>query len=218
MLYAITDREWYGTDEDSRRQRLLERTAVWVANSVAFIQLREKDLPGREQVELARAMMGIIRNSPKRPATRLLINDRPDVALAADADGVHLSSGLQALTPEEVRSIFAAADGLPATSKPFISVACHTIAEVEQARQHRADCILFAPIFEKKIDKVSDEILPGTGLQLLEEACRVAGNVPVFALGGVTTENAPQCIAAGAVGVAAIRFMLEPPSVWRNLA
>ena len=222
MLYAITDRELYGTDEDSRRQGLLERTAVWAANGVAFVQFREKDLVASEQVELARAMVNILRVPPEQPSrqgsTRLLINGRPDVALAAGADGVHLPSGPQALTPEEVRSIFAATNGLSATRKSFISISCHDLEDVAAARQQQVDCILFAPVFEKKIDRLSGEIVPGTGLQLLEEACRVAGNVPVFALGGITAKNAPQCIAAGTAGVAAIRLMLEPPSVWRNLA
>ena len=59
--------------------------------------------------------------------------------------------------------------------------------------------------------------LPGAGLQMLEQACRMAAPIPVYALGGVTAANAPRCIEAGAGGIAAIRLMLEPASVWRNL-
>jgi len=59
---------------------------------------------------------------------------------------------------------------------------------------------------------------PGTGLVVLEQACRAAAPVPVFALGGVTAENAADCLRAGAAGIAAIRLVHEPPSVWKHLA
>ncbi len=222
MLYAITNRRLYGSDEDSQRRRLLDLTALWAADRVTLIQLREKDLHAHEQVELARAMLEILQATEKgtgqRCTPRLLINGRVDVALAAGADGVHLPSGPEALTLEEVRAIFAANKGSSVGKKPFLSVACHTLAEIEQARQHRADCVLFAPVFEKRISRVTGGILPGTGLKLLAEACRTAAPIPVFALGGVTAHNALQCIGAGVAGIAAIRLMLEPPTAWRNLA
>jgi len=221
MLYAITDRRFYGANEQHARERLLEQTEVWVANGVAFIQLREKDLPARDQVELARAMLRIIRTTPKQSGlprgTRLLINGRLDVALAAGADGVHLPAVPDALTPSEMRSIFAAAGR---TQQLTISVSCHTLQEVEAARQEKPDCILFAPVFEKAItltaqqDFGGTQILPGTGLALLEQACQIAAQTPVFSLGGITAENAVQCLRAGAAGIAAIRLMQEPASKW----
>ena len=203
MLYAITDRRLYGADEAARRKRLLELTAAWATQNVAFIQLREKDLPVSRQVELARAML---RQLGAGRTTRLLINGRPDVALASGADGVHLPSAPDALTPQEVRAIFAAV-GCPQV--PYVSVSCHTLQEVAEARCHHADGILFAPVFEKRID--AQETVPGVGLQNLAEACRAAAPVPVFALGGVTATNARQCIAAGAAGIAGIRLMLDAP-------
>lgn len=224
MLYAITNRQLYGGNEASRRSSLLELTAIWATNGVAFIQLREKDLPVRDQVELARAMLREIRaarnsQSPSQPAAQLLINSRPDVALAAGADGVHLPAGPAALTPGEVRSIFAAAGN---TAPPIISISCHTLSEVEAARQ-QVDCILFAPVFEKVVaedatDPSRQKTLPGTGLALLQQACRAAGQIPVYALGGVTVKNAPQCLRAGAAGIAAIRLMMESTPVWVHLA
>ncbi|MHB1857369.1 MAG: thiamine phosphate synthase [Acidobacteriaceae bacterium] len=242
MLYAITDRRLIAEREASARVRLVELAAEWAASGVAFIQLREKDLTTREQVELARAMLLVIGSTGRRfagdgvlagrvrsgateqgpRATRLLVNGRADVALAAGADGVHLPAGLDALTPEEVRRIFAAAGRAQA---PTISVSCHTLAEVETARRQSADCILFAPVFEKVLRERgmaatgrASPILPGTGLEVLQQACRAAAPVPVFALGGVTAENAADCIRAGAAGVAAIRLMQEPASVWGDLA
>ena len=242
MLYAITDRRLIAESEASARVRLVELAAEWAASGVVFIQLREKDLTAREQVELARAMLRAIASAGRRfagdgvlagrvrsgatgqepRATRLLVNGRADVALAAGADGVHLPAGPDALTPEEVRRIFTAAGRAQA---PTISVSCHTLAEVEAARRRSADCILFAPVFEKVLRERgmtatggASPVLPGAGLEVLQQACRAAAPVPVFALGGVTAENAADCIRAGAAGVAAIRLMQEPASVWGDLA
>lgn len=209
MLYAITDRRLYAAGENARCRRLLELTDDWVGNGVAFIQLREKDLPGREQVELARAMLRIVRGT----RTRLLLNSRPDVALAARADGVHLPGGAEALTAEEVRAIFAHT-GEPS---PYVSVSCHTLEEVVRVREQRADVILFAPVFEKVLTGHDGGTLPGAGLDRLRQACRAAAPTPVFALGGVTAGNAAQCLDAGAAGLAAIRLMREPATVWRDL-
>lgn len=216
MLYAITDRRLYGANEAQACARLLEQAAVWAANGVAFIQMREKDLPARDQVELARSMLHAIR-SVKDPATRLLVNSRTDVALAAGADGVHLPAGRDVLTPDEVRSIFIAAGR---TTAPILSISCHTLQEVEAAIKFKPDCILFAPVFEKRVAPESGDLprtMPGTGLDLLHQACQTAGPVPVFALGGVTAENAQDCLRAGAAGIAAIRLLRQPPSIWRPL-
>jgi len=208
MLYAITDRRPYRGGETERRARLLEQTAIWAAHGVDLIQLRETDLPVREQVEIARAMLRIVREAGAR--TRLLINGRPDVAMACGADGVHLTSHPDELTPAELRNVFAGG-----ARQPYISVSCHTLQEVEAACRHSADSILFAPVFGKVIhDQGQSQMLPGSGLAMLEHACRVARPVPVFALGGVTAQNAAQCLHAGAAGVAAIRMMQGPPSHW----
>ena len=226
MLYAITDRRLYAEKKADALAQLVDLAATWAANGVSFIQLRERDLTAREQVELTRAVIHAVHQvSGKTSAPRILVNARVDVALAAGADGVHLPSGPNALTPEEVRSIFAAAG----RSRPVISVSCHTVEEVTLARQQSPDCILFAPVFEKVLRKKEIALgeqegqegtmrFPGTGLVVLEQACRAAAPVPVFALGGVTAENAADCLRAGAAGIAAIRLVHEPPSVWKHLA
>jgi thiamine-phosphate pyrophosphorylase len=212
MLYAITDRRILAANEFESRKRLLELVSAWTTNGVAFIQLREKDLPARDLVELARAMLQVIRASDAS-RTRLLINGRADVALAANADGVHLPAAHGTLTPTEVRSIFTSAGrAIP----PAISISCHTLQEVKTVRRENPDCILFAPIFEKRIS--AKEICSGTGLELLYQACRLAAPFPVFALGGITSENAADCLRAGASGIAAIRLLQQPPSIWRHLA
>ncbi|HZC42828.1 MAG TPA: thiamine phosphate synthase [Acidobacteriaceae bacterium] len=226
MLYAISDRGLYAEKNADALRRLVELAAMWAANGVSFIQIREKDLPAGEQVDLARAVIRAVRRvNGKTNATRVLIHGRADVALASGAHGVHLPSGDDALTPEEIRSIFRSAG----QSQPaVISVSCHTIEEVMLARQGSPDCILFAPVFEKVIrerhigsdpeeNRSGSLKLPGTGLALLKQACRAAAPVPVFALGGANAENAADCRRAGAAGIAAIRLMQEPVSSWKHL-
>jgi thiamine-phosphate pyrophosphorylase len=227
LLYAITDRRLYAGNKSDALARLVELAAIWAASGVSHIQIREKDLSAREQVELTRAVIRAVQPvSGKTNAPGVLVNGRADVALAADADGVHLPSGADALAPPEVRWIFATAGS---SRSSVISVSCHTLDEVKAARQQSPDCILFAPVFEKltREKEIADDAekpgggvsrLPGTGLVLLEQACRVAAPVPVLALGGVTTENAAECLRAGAAGIAAIRLMQEPPSTWKHLA
>jgi thiamine-phosphate pyrophosphorylase len=227
LLYAITDRHLYAANQADALSRLVELAAVWAANGVSYIQIREKDLSARQQVELTRAVIRATRSAGSEAnALCVLVNGRVDVALAAAADGVHLPSGTDALTPEEVRRIFAAAGNALA---PVISVSCHTLDDVKTAREQSPDCILFAPVFEKVLREkeaasvaekqtLSAPRLAGSGLALLEQACRVAAPVPVFALGGVTPENATECMRAGAAGIAAIRLMQEPPSAWRDPA
>jgi len=100
------------------------------------------------------------------------------------ADGVHLSRA----------NAEAGMDGL-------VSVACHSIEEVLQAVALRRSMVLFSPVFGK-----GDAA--GVGVQALREAVVAAGEVPVFALGGVSAENVAACIAAGAAGVAGIRMFL----------
>jgi thiamine-phosphate pyrophosphorylase len=226
VLYAITDRRQFAENEADARARLVEHAAVWAANGVTFLQVREKDLSARDQVELARAIATALRSATPQGlrVPRLLINSRADVALAAGADGVHLPAGSGPLTPEEVRRIFAAAGR---TQPPALSVSCHTLEEVKIARQQSPDCIVFAPVFEKVIQEKgmafgakpapdNAQKIPGTGLAMLAEACRAASPVPVFALGGVTAANAADCIRVGAAGIAAIRLLLQPAVVWTS--
>jgi thiamine-phosphate pyrophosphorylase len=160
-------------------------------------------------------MLHIIHAGPGS-TTRLLINSRPDIAIAAGADGVHLPAGEGSMTPAEVRAIFAQA---ASTKPPAVSISCHTLDEVEAARRQNPDCILFAPVFEKRIgaaDERGMQSLPGTGVELLQQACRAAAPIPVIALGGVNASNAAECLQAGASGIAAIRLLRQPPAVWRD--
>lgn len=201
LRYAITSRVLFSADDHDQRSALCAQAAWWARDGIDFIQLREKDLGPAALAALARDLLHAIVSSGGN--TKLLINSRPDVAIAAAAHGVHLTSAPGELTPAQVRSLFAAAS-LPA---PIISLSCHTPAEVSRARNLHADSILFAPVFEKP--RPSQSPLPGLGLDRLREACVLASGTPVYALGGVTLDNAPSCLEAGAAGLAGIRLFLR---------
>jgi thiamine-phosphate pyrophosphorylase len=223
LLYYITDRAAFSGDEFARRHTLLAKIAEAARAGVDYIQLREKDLPARDLESLTRAALSAIRDvqvtiqnvkprtenqeprtENQEPRTALLINSRSDVALATAADGVHLPAN--SISPAEVRRIWdsssrhAASPYAPGT---VISVSCHEPIEVRAAETGGADFAVFAPVFEKKS-------APGArpaGLDALRRACR--HRIPVFALGGVTLENAAACLEAGASGIAGIRLFQD---------
>jgi thiamine-phosphate pyrophosphorylase len=199
LRYAITSRVLFSGNNDGERQAaLVEQAARWAADGVDFIQLREKDLSAAALAELARNILKQISPTP----TRLLINSRPDIAIATASHGVHLTSAAGELSPSQVRLLFAAANR-PA---PWITVSCHTLPEIVRAQAEQADAILFAPVFEKPLPGQSP--IPGQGLDCLHDACIAAAPIPVYALGGVTHDNAPACLRAGAAGIAGIRMFL----------
>ena len=182
---AITSGDGWTATSQARR---------WAAEGVEFVQLREKQLGAGELVRRAAAMrVGL-------PATKLLVNGRADVAVAAGADGVHLTARTGELTAEQVRRVFRAAG----VGEPVVSASCHSLAEVRQAVDGGVDLILFGPVFEKRI--AGEVVVAGVGLEALREACAAAGETPVLALGGVTWESAQLCVEAGAAGVAGIRL------------
>jgi thiamine-phosphate pyrophosphorylase len=200
LRYAITQRTLFSGDDRLQQAALVRQTARWAEGGIDFIQLREKDLTAFDLILLARKILEVIGNSP----TRLLINSNPGVAISTAAHGVHLTAAPDQPTPTQIRHRYAIAN-LP---EPIITVSCHTLAEIEQARTDHPTAILFAPVFEKNVS--GHLITPGTGLDRLHEACTAAVPIPVYALGGVTLENAPQCLAAGAAGIAGIRLFHNP--------
>jgi thiamine-phosphate pyrophosphorylase len=216
LRYAITSRALYPGNEQvegeqveqqiaeqQKQAALLAEAARWIADGIDFIQLREKDLPGAALATLARNLLETIARAAS--PTRLLINSRPDIALATGALGVHLTSSPDELSPIQIRDLFLSAHA----PNPLITLSCHNLAEVHRARPLQVDAILFAPVFEKPL--AEGENLPGQGLDQLRAACLAADPIPVFALGGVTPENTPECLKAGAAGVAGIRLFHRLP-------
>ncbi len=204
LLCYITDRRQLPGDARDQRRHLLDKVAEAAAAGVDYIQLREKDLPARQLERLAGEVLARMRSARRVGRSRLLLNSRTDVALAVDADGVHLTAN--DISAADARALWARASG----RQPVISVSCHTAAEVAMAASQGADFALFAPVFEK-------EGRPGVGAEELRRACQApdpatgveAGPVlrfPVLALGGISLENARACLRAGAAGIAGIRL------------
>ena len=200
LRYAITQRTLFSGDDHLKQDALIRQTVRWADEGIDFIQLREKDLTPFDLILLARKIREAIGNTP----TRLLINSNTGVAITTGAHGVHLPAAPNQPSTAQIRHRYALAN-LP---EPIITISCHTLAEIEQAHTEHPTAILFAPVFEKSIS--GHLITPGAGLEHLHEACTAAVPIPVYALGGVTLENAPQCLAAGAAGIAGIRLFHNP--------
>jgi thiamine-phosphate pyrophosphorylase len=182
---------YYITDRRQLRGDLLEVIGRAVQAGIDLVQIREKDLAARELLELARAAAALVRGS----ATRILVNARADVALAAGAHGVHLPAN--SVPPADIRKL--------APSGFLVGVSCHSEEEVLGAAQEGADFAVFGPVFETPS---KSKYGPPQGAAKLRQACRVSG-MPVYALGGVNLSNAAECFAAGATGIAAISLFQQ---------
>jgi thiamine-phosphate pyrophosphorylase len=193
---AITDRSLFPGDESQKRSALVTQASRWAAEGIELIQLREKDLGPLELADIALPMLAAIE---PYPATRLVINGNLRASIESEAHGVHLSAN-SSILPAEVRRRYAV-HSLP---RPIVTVSCHSLAEIQIAQRNDADAILFAPVFGKTVD--GQKVTPPAGLDALRAACTAAAPTPVYALGGVTNENAPLCIQAGAAGIAGIRL------------
>jgi len=191
LLYYITDRIQFSGTHATQCTFLLKKIAEAARYGVDYIQLREKDLCTRDLETLAIDAQRVVRENSS--STRLLINSRSDVALAADADGVHLRS--DDVLPSEVRAIWLARR----TRSCTIGVSCHSPEQVSRAATQGADFVVFGPVFEKKNE-------PSRHGKLGALTIASKYDIPVFALGGVTLENAKVCLTAGADGIAGIRL------------
>jgi thiamine-phosphate pyrophosphorylase len=161
-----------------------------VAAKISLFQIREKSLPARALYELTVRAAEITRGSE----TRLLINDRSDIARAAGADGVQLTT--RSLRAEVVRRMHGA--------EFLIGVSTHSLEAARDAAHAGADFVVFGPVFETESKRVYGAPL---GLEKLREVTSELGEFPVVAIGGITSENVEKCFAAGAKGVAAIRLL-----------
>jgi thiamine-phosphate pyrophosphorylase len=164
-----------------------------VAARIDLVQIREKNLSARLLYQLSASAAAITRGS----ATKLLVNDRADIAFAAGADGVHLTA--HSLQADVVRSTFG--------DEFLIGVSTHSLAEASVARRNGADFVVFGPVFNTASKREYREPL---GLTRLAQAASELSPFPVLALGGLTIDKVADCLQAGARGVAAIRMFSEP--------
>lgn len=176
----ITDRRLVGGLDG-----VVGQVAAAARAGVHLVQIRERDLEGRSLQRLAEACVEAVRGS----ATRILVNDRLDVALAAHAHGVHLRS--DSVSPARVRRV------VPAGF--LIGRSVHSVGEVTDPAIDAADYLVFGPVFATR----SKPGAAPAGTLSLEAVVRATCG-PVLAVGGVTVETAAAVGATGAAGVAAI--------------
>lgn len=161
----------------------LDVVALAAGRGVDMIQIRAKDLAARDLFRLARRAVELAGES------LVLINTRFDVALAAGAQGVHLTS--RAVAPSWIRRV---------APKPFvIGVSCHNLEEIRRAEDEGANFVVFGPVFPTPSKPGAAPV----GLEALRDVC-LRTTIPVYALGGITEVNAPSCLEAGAAGIAGI--------------
>ena len=166
---------------------LVEVVRAALEGGATHVQLREKDLPGRDLLRLAAEIAAAARAAG---ATRLLVNDRLDVALAAHAAGVHLPAA--GLPVDAVRRQVGA--------RFLVGRSVHSLAEARAAAKAGASYVLLGPVFETASKAGYG---PPLGIDVLAEAAR-AVSVPVWAIGGITPENAAALRDLPIAGVAAI--------------
>ena len=204
----------YVTDRHSLRvanstdsiEALMRKIAEVAAAGVDWVQIREKDLTARELASLTEKSLRIAARSFAKSSfpTRVLVNDRLDIAIAERAGGVHL--GENSLSIGAAKQLIRSAPPTQARGESFLAgVSCHSLEAAEVAQRDGADYIFFGPIFATPS---KGRFGPPQGAERLGQVCR-AVSIPVLAIGGIALENVAACLSAGAAGVAAIRLFQE---------
>ena len=186
-LYLITGRaETLGRNLDFLVEEALH-------GGVRAVQLRDKGLSSKELYETAYEL----RRLTSRYGAKLLINDRVDVALAVDADGVHI--GAQSLPIYKVRKLLG--------ESRLIGVSCHNQVQAITAQEMGADFITFGPVYHTSSKAPYGEPV---GLEKLLQAVELL-QIPIFALGGIGLHNRAEAVSCGVAGIALISAVLSAP-------
>jgi thiamine-phosphate pyrophosphorylase len=194
LIYLITSGQTTARTTPAAEEfsSVLQLVQAAVVARIDLVQLREKNLSASVLYQLATRAAALTKGS----ATRLLINDRSDIAAAAGADGVHLT--VSSLPAGVVRESFG--DGF------LIGVSTHSLEEASRAQRAGADFIVFGPVFETASKQEFGE---PPGLPGLARVCLELSPFPVLALGGVMIGNVAECLRAGAQGIAAISMLQQ---------
>jgi thiamine-phosphate pyrophosphorylase len=179
-LHVLTDREW------SRGRDVLTVAKAALDGGATVLQLRDKNAGGRQLIEEGLALRALTRER----GALLIVNDRIDIALAIDADGAHVGQ-------EDVPATFARQLLGP---QRILGVSAATLEEARGAVEAGADYLGIGPIYPSR---GKAEAGPATGVYILTELARHY-TLPLVAIGGITAENAPEIVHAGASGVAVI--------------
>jgi thiamine-phosphate pyrophosphorylase len=196
VLCYVTDRKAL---EAAGSHLLVESIRAAIDAGVDWIQIREKDLPARKLSALAGDAVRLAAELGR--GTRILVNDRLDIAIAAGAAGVHLG-GESVAVADAVRWC----RGGNAPEGFLIGVSCHQIEDAREAERAGASYVFFGPVYDTPSKR---DFGPAQGRGRLAGVCDGV-RIPVIAIGGVTEENAAEAVEAGASGIAAIRLFQEP--------
>ncbi len=158
------------------------------------IQLRSKFEGPKQILSHARELRRV---ASLNSGVRLIMNDRADLSLAADFDGVHV--GQDDLSPEGARKVVG--------PERWLGVSTHTLEQVRMADQTSADYIAIGPVFQTSSKKDPDPVIGTEGVR----AARAATSKPLVGIGGITLENCRSVIDAGADSVAVISALLSAP-------
>jgi len=179
-IYPLTDTGLSGMRHD-------EQVAALIRGGARFIQIREKKAPSGEFFRAVVESLAAAREA----GARVIVNDRVDIAIAAGAHGVHL--GQTDLPPSEARKLLGA--------EAIIGFSTHTIEQARAALEAPIDYIAFGPVWPTRTKENPD---PVVGVDLLGEVKRIAGAIPVVAIGGISTSNVAATLAAGADSAAVV--------------
>ncbi len=181
--YLITNRK------KCAPQNLTEVVTEACRNGIKAVQVREKDLSTKELYRLAVKLRGITRKTQ----TRLFINDRADIAISVDADGVHCRE--KSMHPNDIKKI---------NSSLLVGSSVHSVELAKHAEENGADFLQFGPVYYTSSKARYGE---PQGIDKLRKVCDET-TIPVYAVGGITPEHASDCINAGAFGVAGISSIM----------
>jgi thiamine-phosphate diphosphorylase len=183
LVYLITEGRLTDENFPEASGSVIEIFRAAIDAGITMIQIREKDLSAKFVTELAAAAVALAKNTD----TKIFVNDRADVAAAANADGVHLTES--SMPVDVVKQHF---PGL------LIGVSRHSAEAIEQAAADGADFAVFGSVFETPGKT-------GQGIAALKDACSASAPFPVIAVGGINAANYQSVLDAGAAGYAAIR-------------
>jgi len=186
-LYVIADPEWVKGD-------IIDATLKAIRGGVKWIQIRGKNIPPRQLISIFES----IASTAREHACKIFINDRIDLAIILNAEGIHL--GQNSIPLSRARKL--------AGNHFIIGVSTHSLEEAKEAEREGADFITFGPIFETESKR---KYGPPLGIDRLREVVRNI-HIPVLAIGGINHKNVEQVLQAGAHGIAVISAVLNAPA------
>lgn len=189
-IYLITKGQATAENFSEKSKEILETVRRAVEAKINLIQIREKKIPAKMVFEVAEQAVKIAKNSQ----TKILINDRADIAQAAGADGVHLTAN--SLPTKIIRESF--------STNFIVGVSAHTLDEAKTAKIQGANFATFSPVFKTPS---KENYGNPQGLKKLRDVCEKLKPFPIIALGGIDRTNFSEVLNHGASGFAAIRFL-----------